>query len=256
MLLGIDHLIVAVPDLERASTAVEQGLGLRVGGGGRHDAHGTHNRLAWLGDSYLELMGVFDERLAAESWWGTHARHVIARGGGPMGLALATDDLAADGARLRAFGSPISDPLAGERVRADGEVVRWLIGRLPAPDPDFGLVFLIEHDTSAAEWGPADRRARAEEAHPLGTAARLLRVEAPVRDVRAAMHRLLRELGLQFRPSLAGAGARDSSIGGQVLRLLPAGTGALPRVVISAGEEARDVELLGLRWQLVPRVES
>jgi hypothetical protein len=254
MLLGIDHVIVAVPDLEGASAELERAVGLSVGGGGRHEAHGTHNRLAWLGDSYLELMGVFDAHLAAQSWWGQHALAVIDAGGGPMGVALATDHLAADVARLRGLGSPILDPEPGERVRPDGDIVRWQIGRLPAVDPDLGLAFLIEHDTAAAEWRPADRAARAAEDQPLGTPARLLRVELPVADLRAAMNRLLRELGLQFRPALAGAGARDASIGGHVLRLLPAGAGlpGRPTVVLRGGSEPRDVEVLGVRWLGVP----
>jgi len=251
MLLGIDHVIVAVRDLDAAAAEVERELGLQVGGGGRHAAHGTHNRLAWLGDSYLELMGVFDERLAAGSWWGRRALEVIAAGGGYIGLALASDDLAADVERLRGQGSPISDPLAGERARPDGEIVRWRIGRLPEPDPDLGLAFLIEHDASAAEWRPSDRAARAAEAHPLGTPVRLLRAELAVSDLRVAQHRLLRDLGLQLRPSLAGGGAREASVGGQALRLLP-GAVAEPRVVLRGGSAERSVGLLGLRFELVP----
>jgi catechol 2,3-dioxygenase-like lactoylglutathione lyase family enzyme len=250
MVHGIDHVIVAVPDLERASAEIEQRLGLRVGDGGRHEAHGTHNRLCWLGDSYLELMGVFDARLAAQSWWGSHALAVIDARGGLMGLALASDDLAGDMARLQALGSPISDPIAGERLRPDGDVVRWRVARLPEADPDLGLAFLIEHDTNAAEWRPADRAARAAEVHPLGTPARLVRVELPVADMRAAQLRLLRQLGLQFRPALAGRGARDAAIGAHTLRVSSAA--ARPRITLRAGSEPREVALFGCDWELLP----
>lgn len=254
MLTGIDHVIVAVADPVAAAAEVEDTLGLRPGGGGRHDAHGTFNRLFWLGDSYVELMGVFDRELAAQSWWGAHLSAVLGRvPAGYAGMALTSDGLAADIARLRSLGGPISDPVDGQRVRADGDVVRWRIGRLPAPDAELGLAFVIEHDTAGAEWRPAERVARSAEEHPLGGPARLVRVELPVADVARASMRLLRELGIQFRPSLAGAGARDASIGTQTLRLRPARPGSSVTIVIRAGHEPRrSIELLGCEWRIEP----
>ena len=81
MLTGIDHVIVAVEDPDAAAESLRAELGLQPAGGGRHEEHGTHNRLVWLGDSYIELMGIFDESLAADSWWGRHIAAVIdARG--------------------------------------------------------------------------------------------------------------------------------------------------------------------------------
>ena len=151
MLTGIDHVILGVADVDAAAADIEAKVGLRAGPGGRHDVHGTHNRLIWLGDSYVELMGVFDAVLAAESWWGRHLLRVLsAAPAGMAGVVFASTDLDADIALLRSRGSPISEPAPGERVRLAGDVVRWRIGRLPEPDPDLGLTFLIEHDTGAA----------------------------------------------------------------------------------------------------------
>ena len=65
MLLGIDHLVIAVRDPDAAAATMEADLGLAVTGGGRHEHAGTFNRLAFLGDTYLELIGVFDRALAA-----------------------------------------------------------------------------------------------------------------------------------------------------------------------------------------------
>ena len=193
--------------------------------------------MIWLGDSYIELMGV-----------------LAAAPGGLAGVGFATSDLDADIALLRSRGAPISDVIPGERARPDGDVVRWRIGRLPQPDPELGLTFLIEHDTGAAEWRAADRITRASEAHPVGGAARLLRVELAVDSLRSTSLRLLRALGLQFRPSLAGAGARDASVGSQTLRLMAARGGASARIVIRAAvpAEPRTVDLLGVRWELLP----
>ena len=250
MLVGLDHVILACADPPGAAAQLEALLGLAATGGGRHDAHGTYNRLVWLGDSYIELMGVFDATLAARSWWGAHISRVLESTPAALaGLALASDDVAADIARLRDQGAPISDPIPGERLRPDGETVRWRVARLPGPDPDMGLCFLIQHDTTAAEWRPADRSARAAQVHPIGTYGRLSRVELPVSDVRAATLRLLRELGLQFRPALAGGGARDASLGRQALRV---SAGGYPTITIRAGQAQRQVDMFGCRWELVP----
>ena len=250
MLSGIDHVILASRDPDADAAELERQIGLRAAGGGHHAAQGTFNRLVWLGDSYLELMGVFDRRLAGESWWG---RWIVTRlerqPTAYAGVVLVSNDLVADGRRLRQMGSPISEPVDGERVRPDGDVVRWRIARPPVPDPELGLTFLIEHDRAAAEWRPAERGAREVEAHPLGGPARLVRVELPVADTGRAAMRLLRELGLQFRPSLGGAGARDSSIGSQVLRLV---RGGQPLIVLRGGAASRSADLLGVRWEIVP----
>ena len=255
VLTGLDHVIIASADPDADARALEHLLGLRATGGGRHDTQGTFNRLFWLGDSFVELMGVFDESIAAQSWWGAYLLTRLAAGGGYMGMALASDGMADDVTRLRALGSPISDGVAGERVRPDGDVVRWVMGRLPTPDPELGLMFLIEHDLSAAEWRPADRAARASLEHPLGGPASVVRVELPVADTARATMRLLRDLGLQFRPSLVGAGARDTSLGSQTLRLTPVGSaaaGATPSIVIRGGSEARAGAFLGCNWEVIP----
>jgi hypothetical protein len=250
VLSGIDHVLIASPDPDADADELEALLGLTATGGGRHEAHGTFNRLIWLGDSYVELMGVFDKPLAERSWWGAHMIKVLARGqAGYAGLALASDDLGADIGRLRGQGAQISEPIPGERRRPDGETVRWRIARLSDADPDVGLCFLIEHDTRAAEWRPDERAKRAGQVHPLGTTARIARVELPVRDVRAVTLRLLRELGLLFRPSLAGRGARDASLGSQTLRV---STVARPVITIRAGDAARHVDALGVSWELLP----
>ncbi|MFK8023684.1 MAG: VOC family protein [Ilumatobacter sp.] len=52
----IDHLVIAVPDLDRGIDWFEQSVGIRPAFGGAHDGMGTHNALASLGDSYVELI--------------------------------------------------------------------------------------------------------------------------------------------------------------------------------------------------------
>jgi hypothetical protein len=166
-------------------------------------------------------------------------------------FALASDDLPADVERLRAQGASLDGPLSGERVRPDGRVVRWSIAvppRLGPAEPPF----LIEHDTEAAEWSVEERAARAAETHPLGGSARLEALELPVpaADVASRSMTLLRACDLRFRPSLAGGGARDATVGAHVVRLRPVPGGTLPtvRLVAPAAIAPVDREALGLRW--------
>jgi len=250
VLIGIDHLVIAVPDPDAAAAELEVLVGLRASGGGRHETLGTFNRLVWLGDTYLELIGVWDEALATASWIGAPTVRALAAGGGMATYALASDDLATDSERLRRQGADLQGPVPGERLRPDGRLVRWSIAAPPRLGPN-EPPFLIEHDLAAAEWTPEDRTARAAETHPLGGRVALEVLELPVAadGIAGRSTALLRACDLRFRPSLAGGGARDASVGDQILRLRPSSRGLLPVVRLAApGAEAGDAEAVGLRF--------
>jgi catechol 2,3-dioxygenase-like lactoylglutathione lyase family enzyme len=246
VLLGIDHLVVAVPDPEAAARRLEQRLGLAVTGGGRHEQAGTFNRLAFLGDTYLELIGVFDTALvrSADSFAVGRASLALLAAGrqGLATYALATDDLDRDVRALWADGSPIGEPVAGSRVRPDGGVVRW-----SCAFPDLGPEappFLIEHELAGAEWDAGARAARADFRHPTGGRVRLVALELPVREPRAAADGYAVTVGVRFDPDLR------AGVGPQELRLRPAD--GLPPVVELAAEPGTsdlDVVLLGVRWR-------
>jgi hypothetical protein len=247
MLTGIDHLVIAVEDPDLAVAALAAELGLHAGGGGRHDALGTFNRLVWFGDAYLELIGVFDERLAAASWIGAPAVRALRRGGGFATWAIATDDIDGDVARLARRGADLSEPIAGERRRSDGALVRWRVATPSSLGPD-AAPFLIEHDTTAAEWTATDRAARA------GSRVGLVLLELLV-DVPVVTRRLARSAGLTFRPSLAGGGARDADVGPQIVRLRPTREPGVPVATIGlaiAGAQVSQIDLLGCRWRINP----
>lgn len=255
VLTGIDHLVIACPDPDEAVNAIADRLGLAPGGGGRHERLGTFNRLIWLGDSYVELIGVFDRTLAEASWIG--APTIRALDAWPAGTlatwAVASDAIAADVELLQARGSDLGEPVAGERMRPDGRIVRWTLAaprRLGPTDPPF----LIEHDPTAAEWTPAERAERAEHPHPLGGPVLLEALEIPVPDPHRSALRFMAGAGIgPFRPSLAGRGSRDAVVGRQTIRLRPdQRSDALPTIGLRAigapADAVRDVELLGCRW--------
>lgn len=249
MLLGIDHLVIAVRDLDDAADELERRVGLAATGGGRHPTLGTQNRLAWLGDTYLELVSIADRSVAEGSWLGVPTLAALGRGGGLATWAIATDSIVSDVATLRESGAGFGDSMPGERVRPDGTVVRWRLaigGVLGPAEPPF----LIEHEPSSAEWTEGDRAARSAEHHPIGGPVRLEMLELPVANVPAATQALARAVDLRFRPSLVGAGARDANIGRHIVRLRPThGTPAAPGVGLAspAGDD-RSVDALGCRW--------
>jgi hypothetical protein len=257
MLTGIDHLVIVVHDPDAAADTLRREVGLAFTGGGRHEHAGTFNLLAFLGDSYVELIGVFDRALLMSNTAFAVGRASLtfleARGEGLATWAVATDNITADAARLSAGGSPIAAPVAGSRTRPDGEVVRWQtafpqIG--PAEPP-----FLIEHEMAGAEWGDEARAARARFAHPVGGRLRMAGLELAVPDPSAAAARFEQWSGLGFDPDLR------ASVGGQTVTLRPAGDGRddLPIVAIEAAEPATptlDLVRFGIRWQRAPRGTS
>jgi hypothetical protein len=252
VLLSIDHLILAVHDLDAAADELERTVGLAATGGGRHEALGTANRLVWFGDSYVELVTVVDPGVAAGSWLGGPTHAALEGGDGFVGWAIRTDGLDADVRAARATGARFGDPEAGERVRADGRLVRWRFAH-PGPIGPAELPFLIERHENSAEWTPADRAARSIEPHPVGGPVRLDVLELPTPDVPKAIVAWLRTYALRFRPSLAGGGARDANIGRQIVRLRPAASGPLPVIRLAApGGSGRAVEALGCRWTIRP----
>jgi hypothetical protein len=249
VLLGIDHLVIAVRDLDDAADELERRVGLAATGGGRHPTLGTQNRLAWLGDTYLELVSIADRSVAEGSWLGVPTLAALERGGGLATWAIATDSIGADVEALRAMGSGFGDSTPGERERPDGTVVRWQLaigGALGPAEPPF----LIEHEPSSAEWTEGDRAARSTEHHPIGGPVRLEVLELPVANVATVVQTLARAIDLRFRPSLAGSGARDADLSRQIVRLRPThGTPIAPGVgLASPAGDGRSVNALGCRW--------
>jgi len=153
MLTRIDHVMIAVPDLD-AGIAQYRDLGFDIYPGGVHPGKGTHNAIAFNHEDYIELIAIRDrseyEAAAAGSRSpdGGLAKFVEA-GGGIRYVAVQSDDLAADVAAMRARGVDVGDPADGSRRTPAGQLLRW---RVAALGPDFPLpIFFIQHLTPVAE---------------------------------------------------------------------------------------------------------
>jgi catechol 2,3-dioxygenase-like lactoylglutathione lyase family enzyme len=120
VLLGIDHLVIVVKDLERAARDYEQ-LGFTVIPGGNHPV-GSHNALIPFGDgSYLEIIAFYREA-RDHRWW-----KPLQKGERLVDFCMQTDDLEGDTLKLRNAGVNINDPVPWSRTRPDGYELKWLL---------------------------------------------------------------------------------------------------------------------------------
>jgi catechol 2,3-dioxygenase-like lactoylglutathione lyase family enzyme len=93
-LVRLDHVIYVTSDLDAAAARVESELGLGAVRGGRHEGHGTHNRIVALGGGYLELMAIADPEEAAASPIGEAVLERLAGvGDGLFAWCIAVDDV-------------------------------------------------------------------------------------------------------------------------------------------------------------------
>jgi hypothetical protein len=143
----IDHVLIAVADLDSAARDFEERYGLVVLDGGRHPGVGTANRIVPLGDAYLELIAVVDD---AEAQTSALSRRVAgARDGELIGWAARTQDIDADAARLGL------EVVGGARRRPDGRVIEWRTAGLETAAAEPCLPFFIQWADGAALPGAA-----------------------------------------------------------------------------------------------------
>lgn len=132
MSLSLDHVVIAVRDLER-TVADYQALGFTVVPGGEH-THGTsHNALIVFADgAYIELIA-FRRPNPEFRWW----RVLSEAGDGLVDFALLPGDIAADVAAARARGLELEGPTDGGRLRPDGQRLEWRTARAATSDLPF-----------------------------------------------------------------------------------------------------------------------
>ena len=133
----IDHMVVAVEDLDLAAERWREGFGLDSIEGGVHPAWGTGNRVVPLGATSVELIAVLDPTTAATTDLGRRVGEVAAAGGGPLAWCLGTDELDRTAGRLRL---PVTE---GSRRRPDGVELRWRSAGLSAALEDAWRPFFI-----------------------------------------------------------------------------------------------------------------
>ncbi len=186
-ILGADHVVIAVRDLD-AAAAQWRGLGFTLSPRGTHSPLlGTGNYTIMFEEDYLELLGVL-----TETEHNKPTRDFLARHEGLERTAFTTDDAAAGVAELVTrglgavgpidFGRPVELP-DGRKGEARFRVFLWPLSETPG-----GMrIFACQHLTRDTVWIPELQR------HANG-ARRIARIEllaAVPREAAAHLARLL-----------------------------------------------------------------
>jgi len=247
---GIDHVVIAVPDLDAAAAELTEALGIAFTGGGRHEALGTFNRIAFLGDAFLELLGVSNATEAVNWSVGAAGVGALQGGGGFATYALLADELEGRVAALRAAGSSIGPAVYGSRRRDDGDLVEWWTATLPELGPD-RPPFLIKHAYAGSEWGPDAMTARRAFRHPIGSPASLLRLEIATSDPPGLAAEYATEIGLEL---WAVGDLAVGTVGPHGIRLAPSREMEVAAVVTIGADvpEPRTFLAFGVRFDVEP----
>lgn len=158
----IDHLVVAVRDLDRAAAFYKR-LGFQVGARNRHP-WGTENRIIQFRSSFIELISVGEGAeitpLAARTFsFGAFIRDYLQNREGLAMLVLDSADSRADAAAFSAAGIGASEPFFFERkgLRPDGSEVpvAFTLAFAEAPDSPRAGFFVCQQHYPENFWNPA-----------------------------------------------------------------------------------------------------
>jgi catechol 2,3-dioxygenase-like lactoylglutathione lyase family enzyme len=231
MILGIDHTVILVDDLEQASDDYTR-LGFTVMPGGEHADGATHNALITLKDgSYLELLAFLRE--APEHRWWRHA----ALGQGFIDWALLPSAIEEDLDIARAQGVALTGPVAGGRTRPDGQRIEWQMG-LPH-DPE--LPFLCGDVTPRGLRVP-EGASREHANGVLGIAG----ITIAVADIEASMARYRGLLNLSAQEEALQVAASDVVVpeSGARIAVFPAGGASITLAQPAASSTAAEPDAL------------
>jgi len=142
MISTLDHLIIAVKDLDQAEKNYKKILGTNPVWRGKHQSLGTANSIFNFKNTYLELLTADGEGLGAE-----FVKNLIQENGdGLAGIVFGVDDMPQTVQQLKQEGYEISDPAEGEGSDdVTNKVRKWENLFLP-PELTRGLFsFIIQH---------------------------------------------------------------------------------------------------------------
>lgn len=152
--IGIDHAVVMVRDLDRAAESWKK-LGFTLSPRGTHSAHmGSGNYTIMLDPDYIELLGVL-----APTETNAPARAFLDKREGIERIAFTAVDSAAGADEIRAHGYPPIGPTDFERpvTMPDGRLsaAKFRIFQWPVAEAPGGMrIFACQHKTRETVWIP------------------------------------------------------------------------------------------------------
>ena len=140
MFTRLDHLIVAVQDLEKAEENYKK-LGLLLFGG-KHKDFGTSNSLFNFENIYLELLSSSGNGVGAD----LVDQHLLDSGEGLMGMVFATENLNSVRHSLKEEGFLLGESVSGQGINTfDQQIRKWKNLFLPYELTRGIFSFVIEH---------------------------------------------------------------------------------------------------------------
>jgi catechol 2,3-dioxygenase-like lactoylglutathione lyase family enzyme len=142
MLDSIDHLIIAVEDLDLAESNYQKVLGTRPVWRGVHEEYGTANSIFNFDNTYLELLSANGKGIGSDL-----VNHILKEEGeGLSGIVFGSNNLSKLQARLKDNGFVVDDITSGTGINLQDQAIRkWKNIFLP-PELTRGLFsFFIQH---------------------------------------------------------------------------------------------------------------
>lgn len=146
--LTLDHVVIAVQDLDAATDDYRVIFGREPSWRGEHPTYGTKNTLFRIDNTYVELLAL-GGRARDSRWAGELARFFDVHGEGVYALALGTPDVDETARALRKAGIDVVDPADGEGVdAATGARRSWRNAMAPPKATNGARLFFISHQSS------------------------------------------------------------------------------------------------------------
>ena len=142
MISSLDHIILAVEDLQDAEKNYKNILGIEPSWRGLHKELGTANVIFNFKNTYLELLSAEGEGVGAD----LVKESIKKNGEGLAGIVLNTKDISKASKKLKDLGFLVGDVLTGEGKNKDTNDTRnWKYLFLPQELTRNLFLFLIEH---------------------------------------------------------------------------------------------------------------
>lgn len=146
MISNLDHIIIAVENLEDSTQAYALLLGRAPSWRGEHPGLGSSNSIFRLANTYLELVaatgdGVFADLITA---------HISDKGEGLLGVAFGCLDLQNACKQLQANGIGVADIQHANAQSSNGESRQWQMALLDTTSLNGLFAFLIEPEDTLA----------------------------------------------------------------------------------------------------------
>ncbi len=146
MSMSLDHLVIAVRDLDAATADYTTLLGRAPSWRGSHPSYGTANTLFRIDNTYIELLALGGGGKRNARWAGELSRFLEQRGEGLYAIALGVDDIDHTAKIMRDRGLDVLDPADGSGVDEMTQAHRaWRNAQVRIASSHGVRLFFIQH---------------------------------------------------------------------------------------------------------------